>query len=35
VICIVVGAVIIPPSVAGLIATFGGTEEKSDIWTSK
>jgi hypothetical protein len=34
-ICIVVGAVIVPPLVDGSIATSGGTEEKSAIWTSK
>jgi hypothetical protein len=34
-ICIVVGAVIVPPLVDGIIATWGGTDEKSAIWTSK
>jgi hypothetical protein len=30
-----VGAVIVPLLVDGLIATSGGTEEKSLIWTSR
>jgi hypothetical protein len=31
----VVGAVIIPPLIDGLIATSGATDVKAAIWTSK